>query len=163
MSRQLRRMIHRSWVLAQLYYRCRGIALTGRPGDEIWYFAFGANMHDRAFRERRRMRPTEWRAGRIKGYRLRFNLGGRPKGRAAPANISPDPKAEVWGVLYKISRASLLWLDLTEGVPGRSYRHLWVDAEDADGRTVRRRPVLAWRLVELWTGALRREVLAIWR
>jgi len=32
------------------------------------YFAYGANMHDRAFRERRRMRPVEQRVGRIRGY-----------------------------------------------------------------------------------------------
>ena len=136
MSRRLRRLIHRSWALAKLYYFCRGISLAGRPGDEIWYFAFGANMHESAFQTRRRMRPLAWRAGRIEGYRLRFNLEGWPKGKAAPANISADRHAEVWGVLYKISRAGLVWLDLTEGVPGRRYRHLWLRAEDADGRAV---------------------------
>ena len=75
------------------------------------------------------MRPIEWLPGRVKGYRLRFNLEGRPRGKAAPANISPDPGAEVWGVLYKSTRAGLILLDLTEGVPGRRYRHLWLDAE----------------------------------
>jgi cation transport regulator ChaC len=96
----------------------------------VWYFAFGANMHDSAFREHRKMRPMEWRPGRIEGYRLRFNLEGRPRGRAAPANIAPDPDAEVWGVLYKITRKDLVWLDCTEGVPGRRYRQLWTEAED---------------------------------
>ncbi len=61
----LRRAINKSWFLAKLYYRWHGIELTGRPGDEVWYFAFGANMHDSAFRQRRAMRPLEWRAGRI--------------------------------------------------------------------------------------------------
>ncbi len=131
-----RRLIARSWVLSRLYYRSRGLRLVGRPGDTVWYFAFGANMHDSAFRERRGMRPTAWRAGRVRGYRLRFNLEGRPKGKAAPANLSPDPNAEVWGVLYQITRADLLRLDSTEGVPGRRYRHLWVDAEDSSGNTV---------------------------
>ncbi len=93
-------------------------------------------MHDSAFRERRGMRPLEWRAGRVAGYRLRFNLEGRPIGKAAPANIAPDPDAEVWGVLYRITRANLLRLDSTEGVPGRRYRHLWVDATDIEGRTI---------------------------
>jgi gamma-glutamylcyclotransferase (GGCT)/AIG2-like uncharacterized protein YtfP len=90
-------------------------------------------MHDSAFRDRREMRPIEWRAGRVKGYRLRFNLEGRPRGKAAPANLSPDPDAEIWGVLYRISRADLLHLDYTEGVPGWRYRHLWVEAEDLKG------------------------------
>ena len=79
------------------------------------------------------MRPLEWRAGCVRGYRLRFNLEGRPIGKAAPANISPDPGAEVWGVLYRISRLDLLHLDSTEGVPGRRYRHLWVEAQDING------------------------------
>ncbi len=137
LHRAVRRSIARSWILSRLWYRLHGIRLTGRPTDEVWYFAFGANMHDRAFRERRGMRPIEWRAGRVNGYRLRFNLEGRPRGKAAPANISPDPDAEVWGVLYKITRAGLLHLDSTEGVPGRRYRHLWLDAEDIDGHPLR--------------------------
>ncbi len=133
----LRSVIAKSWVLSGFYYRWRGIRLTGRPDEEVWYFAFGANMHDSAFRARRRMRPIEWRPGRVKGYRLRFNLDGRPKGKAAPANIFPDPDAEIWGVLYRITRADLLHLDSTEGVPGRRYRHLWADAEDSDGGALR--------------------------
>ena len=76
-------------------------------------------------------------AGRVRGHRLRFNLEGRPKGKAAPANICPDPNTEVWGVLYRITRAGLVQLDATEGVPGRRYRHLWFDAEDIDGRPLK--------------------------
>ncbi len=132
-----RRLVAKSWALSRLYYRWRGLGLAGRPGDPVWYFAFGANMHDSAFRERRGMRPAAWRAGRVKGYRLRFNLEGRPRGRSAPANIAPDPGAEVWGVLYRITRKQLLRLDSTEGVPGRRYRHLWVEAEDEDGNSNR--------------------------
>ncbi len=137
LRRGLRRMIARSWMLSRLRYRLHGMRVEGRPRDQVWYFAFGANMHDSAFRERRRMRPLEWRAGRVRGYRLRFNLEGRPKGKAAPANISPARAAEVWGVLYRITRADLLHLDSTEGVPGRRYRHIWLDAEDIDGRRLR--------------------------
>ena len=39
-------------------------------------------------------------------------------------------------MLYRITRAALLQLDATEGVPGRRYRHLWLDVEDQDGATV---------------------------
>ncbi len=60
-----------------------------------------------------------------------------PRGRAAPANLAPDPGAEAWGVLYRITRADLLHLDSTEGVPGLRYRQLWVDAEDIDERPLR--------------------------
>lgn len=126
-------VLARSWPLGRLWYRAHGISLPGRPNDDIWYFAYGANMHDSAFCERRRMTPGQARPGRIDGYRLRFNLDGRPKGKAAPANIEADPDAEVWGVLYLLKRRDLIRLDATEGVPGRRYRHLWIAAEDGDG------------------------------
>jgi len=128
-----RRLLAKSWILSWCYYRFYGLHLTGRPSDQVWYFAYGANMHDSAFRERRGMRALEWRPGRIKGYRLRFNLEGRPKGKAAPANLCLDPDAEVWGVLYKITRRDLLHLDSTEGVPGRRYRPIWIEAGDIEG------------------------------
>lgn len=117
------------WGLHRLRYLLRGSRLHGRPEEKVWYFAFGANMHDSAFRERRGMQPLAWRVGRVPGYRLRFNLEGRPRGKAAPANIFADANGEVWGVLYQITRAGLAHLDSTEGVPGRRYRHLWVEAE----------------------------------
>lgn len=131
-----RRFLARSWAVSWCHYRLHGINLTGRPANEVWYFAYGANMHDSAFRERRGMQPIEWRPGRIKGYRLRFNLEGHPRGKAAPANIDPDGQAEVWGVLYKITRADLLHLDSTEGVPGRRYRPIWLTADDVDGQSL---------------------------
>ena len=121
------------WWLTGLRYRRHGMRLRGRPDDDIWHLAYGSNMNESVFRERRGMHPLEWRAGRIRGYRLRFNLEGRPRGKAAPANIAPDPAAEVWGVLYRITRADLVHLDWTEGVPGWRYRHLWVEAEDQAG------------------------------
>lgn len=136
LKRLIRRSIARSWWLSKLWYRVNGLSINGHPDDEVWYFAFGANMHDSAFQGRRQMRPLAWRPGRIKAYRLRFNLEGRPKGKAAPANIEPCPGHEVWGVLYKITRRGLVWLDCTEGVPGRRYRRVWLDAEDAEGRPI---------------------------
>jgi gamma-glutamylcyclotransferase len=136
LRRLLRRTIARSWQLSRMWYRRYGVALEGRPDDPVWYFAYGSNMHHSAFRERRGMRPREVRVGCIRGYRLRFNLEGRPVGKAAPANICIDPAAEVWGVLYQLTRRELVRLDWTEGVPGRGYRHLWIEAEDRDGRRV---------------------------
>ena len=137
LKRALRRGITRSWWLSKLWYRRFGLRLEGQPADQVWYFAFGANMHDSAFRERRRMRPIEWRPGRIEGYRLRFNLEGRPKGKAAPANIEPCSGGKVWGVLYRITRRDLIWLDSTEGVPGPRYRQLWTEAEDKEKNRMR--------------------------
>jgi cation transport regulator ChaC len=131
-----RRVIARSWLLSRPYYRINGARLVGRPSDRVWYFAYGANMDANTFQVRRGIRPIESGRGRLAGYRLRFNLEGRPKGRAAPANLCPDPAAEVWGVVYRIRRRDLLRLDATEGVPGRGYRHICVPVETDDGRVV---------------------------
>lgn len=134
---KLRRRVARSWFLSRWYYRYRGVRLVGRPSDEVWYFAYGANMHDATFRIRRRIEPRECRRGCVRGYRLRFNLDGRPKGRSAPANLCRDPAAEVWGIAYRITRRDLMRLDLTEGVPGRGYRHQFVEVEDIDAGRLR--------------------------
>jgi cation transport regulator ChaC len=136
MPRALRRawlgVTIRIWPLARLWYRVWGLTLDGQPDDMVWYFAYGANMHDSAFLQRRGMRPAEWRAGRITGYRLRFNLDGRPRGKAAPANICLAAHSEVWGVLYRISLRDLVRLNASEGVPGRRYRPVWLTAHDSD-------------------------------
>jgi gamma-glutamylcyclotransferase len=73
----------------------------------------------------------EWRAGYARGYRL------RPRGRAAPANLESHPQAEVWGVLYAITRRDLVRLDASEGIPWWRYHQLWLDAEDAEGNALR--------------------------
>jgi cation transport regulator ChaC len=126
-------LIARSWALSWCLYRLRGIRLIGSPREEIWYFAYGANMHDSAFRDWRGMCPREWRPGRVGGYRLRFNLRAPPRGRAIYANLSADPAAEVWGVLYKITRRDLVRVGAMEGVPWWRYRPLSLDAEDVSG------------------------------
>lgn len=128
-----RRLIARSWTLSRWHYRRHGLELAGCAADTAWYFAYGSNMHDGTFQGRRRIRPLEWRVACLNGYRLRFNLDGTPRGRAAPANICPDPDAEVWGVLYQITQGDMLRLNLTEGVPGGAYRPTWLIAEDIDG------------------------------
>ena len=99
MWRSLRRawipVVLRAWPLARLWYRIWGLTLDGHPDDTVWYFAYGANMHDSSFRERRGMRPVESRAGRVTGYRLRFNLEGRPRdGRHQPTSpLTMMPKS----------------------------------------------------------------------
>ena len=131
----------RAWPLARMWYRAWGLTLDGKPHEDVWYFAYGANMHDSAFRDRRKMAPLEWRAGRVRGYKLRFNLDGRPRGRAAPANISEHPAHEVWGVLYRITRRDLVRLNASEGIPGWRYRPVELMAEDRDGNSL---PAMAY-------------------
>ena len=39
-------------------------------------------------------------------------------------------------MLYRIRRRDLISLDSTEGVPGRGYRHVDLEAEDRNGRVI---------------------------
>jgi cation transport regulator ChaC len=126
----------RNWPLARAWYWMWGLKLDGQPHDDVWYFAYGANMHSSIFRDRRKIRPTDARPGRVGGYRLRFNLDGRPIGRAAPANITADPNGEVWGVFYQITRRQLVRLNASEGIPGWRYRPVELAAEDGDGKAM---------------------------
>lgn len=132
-----RTLTAKSWTASRWVYRLHRLELMGRPSDSVWYFAYGSNMNESAFVGRRGMKPLELRIGRLGGHRLRFNLDGRPKGKAAPANICPDASAEVWGVLYQITAREMLRLNATEGVPGARYRPNWLNVEDADGRLVK--------------------------
>jgi gamma-glutamylcyclotransferase len=121
---RLRGFLAQSWWLSWCLYRLHGLPLVGPPEEEVWYFAYGANMHDSAFRGwRRGMRPLDWRPGRVRGFRLRFNLEGRPRDKAAPANLFADPEAEVWGVLYRLTRRDLVRSDATEGIPWSARSH----------------------------------------
>lgn len=139
MRRALKRIwlpvILRAWPLARLWYRLWGLRLSGAPSDEVWYFAYGANMNDAVFQGRRGMRPRARRVGRLAGFRLRFNLDGRPLGRSAPANIEPAESDEVWGVIYRITRREMVRLNASEGVPGRRYTPIWLRSEDLEGNT----------------------------
>ena len=56
---------------------------------------------------------------------------------ASRPNLAEDPRAEVWGVLYRITRRDLVRLDATEGVPWWRYRSLWLEAEDVSGDLLR--------------------------
>jgi cation transport regulator ChaC len=136
-------LIASSWVLSWCLYRLHGIRLIGRPHEAIWYFAYGANMHDSAFREWCGICPSECRPGRVRGYRLRFNLKGPTSGKTIYANLCADPATEVWGVLYKITRRDLVRLEVTEGVPWWRYRPLCLDAEDMTGTAMRASTLMA--------------------
>lgn len=102
--------------------------------DPIWYFAYGSNMNERLFRERRHMVWHEARIGRLDGYRLAFTVaGGMRPGTSAPANIVAAPGDSVYGVLYLLPLRKFARLDASEG---RQYHYLWPDIEDTSGRVV---------------------------
>lgn len=99
--------------------------------DPIWYFAYGSNMNERLFRERRHMVWHEARVGRLKGYRLVFSVaGGMRPGVSAPANIVEDAGGGVYGALYLLPLRKFARLDNSEG---KQYGYLWTEVEDMAG------------------------------
>ncbi len=76
------------WRFCRLWVKLRRVRTppAGLSGT-VWYFAFGSNMNERLFRERRHMTPLETRIGRLDLYRLCFTVAG---GREVPAHIKRD-------------------------------------------------------------------------
>jgi cation transport regulator ChaC len=119
----------------------RGRLPPARLPDPIWYFAYGSNMNERLFRERRHMTPVETRVGRLGSHRLAFTVaGGMRPGVSAPANIVEASGETVHGVLYLLPLRKFARLDNSEG---RQYGYLWTEAEDAAGN---RLPVATFKV-----------------
>lgn len=137
-------LIASSWALSWCLYRLHGIRLIGPPQEEIWYFAYDANMHGSVFRQGRGMRPREWRPGRVRGYRLHFNLKApRPAGRTIYAKCVPRCRRRGLGRPLQNHGRELVRLQATEGVPWWRYRPLWLDAEDIGGKTLKAATLMA--------------------
>lgn len=119
----------RAWIRL----RRRRVPPSSLP-DPIWYFAYGSNMNERLFRERRHMTPIETQTGRLDGYRLVFSRAGsmRP-GVSAPANIVASARDSVWGVLYLLPLRKFARLDASEGV---QYAYVWPEVQDTAGKWV---------------------------
>ncbi len=133
------------WPLLRRWVRLRRGRLPPRSvADPVWYFAYGSNMNERLFRERRHMTPLETRLGRLDGYRLCFTVaGGRRPGTSAPANIVVAPGSTVYGVLYLLSLRKFARLDASEG---QQYAYLWTEAIDAHGTTI---PAVTFRVLDI--------------
>ncbi len=103
--------------------------------NDTWNFSYGANMNPKVLSKRRGIDPLESLAGCLKDYRLVFNLRGFPWVEPVFANIEPDQGSSVHGVLHRLTPEQFHRLDLFEG-GGRAYKHLELDVEAYDGRTI---------------------------
>ncbi|PZR70327.1 MAG: hypothetical protein DI537_48930 [Stutzerimonas stutzeri] len=130
------------WAVLRRWIRYRrGRMPPAKVPDPVWYFAYGSNMNERLFRERRHMKWLESRVGRLDGYRLVFtSAGGMRPGVSAPANIVAAPGSVVYGALYLLPLRKFARLDNSEG---KQYDYLWTEAEDLAGN---RLPVVTYKV-----------------
>ena len=124
------------WQLVRpIIWSRRGRLPPASMPHQVWYFAYGSNMNERLFRERRHMVWLDARVGRLDGYRLVFSVaGGMKPGMSAPVNIVEAPGESVWGVLYLLPLRKFARLDNSEG---KQYAYLWTEVEDTAGTRVR--------------------------
>jgi cation transport regulator ChaC len=102
------------------------------PTDTLWYFAYGSNLHDAIFRERRGMSAHSVRRGWLDGFRLCFNLPVGP-GERGVANVEPAPGTSICGALYLLTAPDCARLDRSEGVHVGAYVRITVDVRLDDG------------------------------
>ena len=131
------------WPFCRLWVRFRRGRVPPRSvPDPVWYFAYGSNMNERLFRERRHMTPIETRIGHLTDHRLCFTVaGGMRPGLSAPANIADDLGGTVYGVLYLLPLHKFVRLDASEG---RQYAYIWTEIEDAAGNLI---PVVTYKVL----------------
>lgn len=132
------------WFVVRTIIRLRrGRLPPASVPDPVWYFAYGSNMNERLFRERRHMTWREAQVGRLRGHRLAFTIaGGRRPGVSAPANIVAAPGESVYGVLYLLPLRKFARLDNSEGT---QYAYFWTEVEDIDGNRV---PVVTYKVLD---------------
>lgn len=121
-------------IVRQVIRFRRGRIPPSKLPDCVWYFAFGSNMSEQLFRERRHMTPIKTCVGRLPDYRLVFTMaGGMQPGTSAPANIVSATGSTVYGVLYLLPLRKFARLDNSEG---KQYSYLWIDVFDPAGNPV---------------------------
>lgn len=98
------------------------------------YFAYGSNMDAERMRKRG-VNFSQRIHAILKGYSLRFNKMTSRNLKEGYANIIPDKKGIVEGVLYNISDSDLSKLDEYEGYPNH-YDRIKVKVQLDDGEEV---------------------------
>lgn len=110
-------------------------ALFESVDSDVWYFAYGSNLHPSRRLTRAAISSIESVPGRLPGWRLAFNMPGVPPAEPAMANICPDPKAEVHGLLMRLGRGDFDALVRSEG-GDRFYRRERVEVISYGGPTI---------------------------
>jgi cation transport regulator ChaC len=132
------------WSLVRpLIHLRRGRMPPASLQGPVWYFAYGSNINERLFRERRHMVWREARVARLDDYRLVFSrAGGRYPGVSAPANIIEAPGETVYGVCYLLPLRKFARLDNSEG---QQYAYVWTEVKDTEGNRI---PAVTYKVAD---------------
>src|SRR5437764_9659998 len=95
----------------------------------MWYFAYGSNMNRQQIEHRVQRTGLRWMSGGLNGYTLHFNKKSA-RDHSGKANIVPDEKGEVWGIVFELHEEEVERLRTWEGgykqapvvivIPGKS-------------------------------------------
>ena len=84
-------------------------------GGELWYFAYGSNMHPEKRAGRAQLRDLEVIGATLSGWRLAFDMPGVPPAEPSMANLREEAGATVHGVLIRTHGADFAALVASEG------------------------------------------------
>lgn len=82
----------------------------------MFYFAYGSNM-DLSRIEDLGLHFQSIKTGVLPGWKLVFNVIDNAKDKSGYANISPDPKGKVEGLIIETNREAIRKLDWNEDAP----------------------------------------------
>jgi gamma-glutamylcyclotransferase (GGCT)/AIG2-like uncharacterized protein YtfP len=100
----------------------------------MFYFAYGSNM-DLSRIEDLGLHFQSIQKGVLPGWKLAFNVIDNAEDRSGYANITPDSKAKVEGLIIETNQAAIKKLDWNEDAPDY-YQKKKVAVVGADGKKI---------------------------
>ncbi|MFY0533672.1 gamma-glutamylcyclotransferase family protein [Nannocystis pusilla] len=88
---------------------------TSRSSGDVWYFAYGSNLHPQRRATRAGLSPLDTTPGTLCGWRLVFDMPGVPPADPAMASIRREAGGEVHGLLLRLSAQQFAALVGSEG------------------------------------------------
>jgi len=120
-------------VAMMTYVRERKRFRSGKlPKPDIYCFGYGANLNIERFKKYD-MNVEAVGIARLENFALKFSLPCEYLGKGF-ASVEPEEGKEVWGMLFKMDRPSLLLLDIMEWAVLNQYRRVKVNVKAADGK-----------------------------